>query len=254
MACSLGLRSSGADSEAALVHECAMTYRALFSERALLSATLPLVPCEPPIIDLSIANGGIGCVDAPSCLYPNNLSITCLQKRVHPGHTAALVLVPPATVGCRVIHASVLATLAALVKVSVELWLHGDTSVLQAAAILPAPANCLPVVYEPSLANGGVLICIPVPPSAPEGSCIMLSGAFVAGCAVALGDAPVPVSVGFNHAHASAGPLYAAAEAGDVPAVVRLLNDDASTEERGEVSVVFRQDLMSITSRFFAPA
>jgi hypothetical protein len=89
----------------------------------------------------------------------------------------------------------------------------------------------LPVDYEPSVTHGGVLISAAVPASAPEGSRVVISRAFVAGCDMALGEAPLQVIVGFNHAPETEGPVYIAAEAGDVAAVKSALEGGASTEE-----------------------
>jgi hypothetical protein len=44
----------------------------------------------------------------------------------------------------------------------------------------------------------------------------------------------------YNHAPAPAGPVYAAAQAGDVPALMRLLDGGASTEEKNGVSGTVR--------------
>jgi hypothetical protein len=120
----------------------------------------------------------------------------------------------------------VIATLAAITQVAAELE--------QPDALGVTPAQ-LPVAYEVSLTLGGVLISVPVPASAPEGSCVVISNASVTGCDVALGKAPPQVAVGINHAPAPAGPVLAAAETGDVPALTRLLGEDASTEEKSAV-------------------
>jgi hypothetical protein len=100
----------------------------------------------------------------------------------------------------------------------------------------PVTIRLLPATFEPSVIHGGVLITVPVPVSAPEGSRVVLSRVSIAGCDVALGEAPLQVIVGFNHAPAPHGPVTAAAEAGDAPALMRLLDGGASTEEKDEAS------------------
>ena len=47
---------------------------------------------------------------------------------------------------------------------------------------------------------------------------------------------PVTLQVGYNHAPAPEGAVYAAAEAGDVPALQAALDAGGSTEEADEVS------------------
>jgi hypothetical protein len=114
--------------------------------------------------------------------------------------------------------------LTALVQVSAQLQQPGDLGV---------PPAQLPAAYEVSIAHGGVLMSVPVPASAPEGSCVVISRVSIAGCDVALGEVPLEVIVGFNHAPAPEGPVIAAVEAGGVPALMRLLDGGASTEEKG---------------------
>jgi hypothetical protein len=209
------------------VDRCAHAFQALQSETQVHERTLPLAPTEPPCIDLVYTDGRFGVIEAPSCPPASSCSVSSLQKRVKAGRAAAFVLAPPADAIYGDSNASVITTLAALVQISVELQQPDDLGV---------PPAQLPADYEASIAHGGVRITLSVPASAPEGSRVVISRVSVAGCDVALGEAPLEVIVGFNHAPAPDGPVMAAAESGDVPALLRLLNGGASTEEKNAVS------------------
>jgi hypothetical protein len=209
------------------VDRCAHAFQALQSETKLHERTLPLAPSEPPFIALTCADGSVGVIDAPSCPPASSCSFYCLQKRVKAGRAAAFVLAPPADVIYGDLHAAVLATLTTLVQVSAELQQLDDLGV---------PPAQLPVACDLSTTHGGVLITVPVPSSALEGIRVVISRISVAGSDVALGEAPLEVIIGFNHAPTPEGPVRAATEAGDTPALTRLLQDGASTEEKGWVS------------------
>jgi hypothetical protein len=206
---------------------CAHSLQALQSEARLHERSLPLAPTEPPFVTLTCTGDTFGVIDAPSRPPASSCFPSCLQKRVKAGHAAGYILAAPADAIYGSLHAAVLATLADLVQVCAELQQPADLSV---------PPAQLPVACELSIAHAGVLITVPVPASAPEGSLVVISRVSVAGCDVALGEAPLVVTVGFNHARTAKGPVYAAAEAGDVPALMRLLDGGASTEEKDSVS------------------
>jgi hypothetical protein len=205
----------------------AHSLQALQSEAQYYERTLPLAPTEPPFIALTCDADRIGVIDAPSCPPASSCSLSSLQKRVMAGRTASFVLAPPADVISGDLRNAVLAKLADLVRVNGE---------LQQPVDLGVPPTQLPVAYtcKVSIEHGGVRISVPA--SAPEGSRVVISRASVAGCDVALGEAPLEVIVGFNHAPAPLGPVYAAVKAGNVPAMMRLLDGGASTEEKDAVS------------------
>jgi hypothetical protein len=226
-------REEGNDSSSSL-EACTSIFRALESELELDECVLPLAPCEPPVIVLARPGGAIGSVDAPDCPPASSLSITCLQKRVKAGNTAVFALAPSSEAGCSEAHAAVHATLASLVLVRIELQVLDNASSQRAAVMLPAPVQ-LPVICDPSATHGGVLIRVLVPASAPEGASVVIRCASVAGCTVPLGETPLQFTVGFSHAPARKGPVTAAAADGDVPALMRLLDGGASTEETDRV-------------------
>jgi hypothetical protein len=225
------------------------------SGRETYQRELPIAPVEPSDINLSWVETGLrGFVSVATCPPVSSLSITSLQKRVLPGRPVTLVLATRAgSANASGADTDILVALAltALVDATVELEPPEPPrrSLISALAkgmrtwwspAAPAPpaasARLLPVVYEPSVVHGSVLISVVVPASAPEGSRVVISRVSVSGCDVALGEAPLEVVIGFNHASEPEGPVMAAAEAGDAPALMRLLEGGASTEEKDEVS------------------
>jgi hypothetical protein len=226
MASRLGSALSGAIPGLLPVNRCVIALEALRSEAQHHEQSLPLAPTEPPFVVLTCDGDRVGDIFAPSYPPASSFSHSCLQKRVNAGHAAAFVLAPPADVFYGDLNATMLATLAALVQVSAELQQPADLCV--------APAQ-LPAAYEVLMAHGGVLVTVPFP-TAPEGSRVVISRISVAGCDVALGEAPLEVIVGFNHAPAPKGVVWDASAAGDAPALTRLLHGGASTEEKNDVS------------------
>jgi hypothetical protein len=227
MAARLGATVSGALHDHVPVDRCALALRALRSDAQLHEQSLPLAPTEPPFVVLTCDGDRVGDIIAPNCPPASSCLLSCLQKHVKAGRAAALALAPLADVIYDDLDAAALATLTSLVQVSAE---------LQQPDCLGVPPAKLAVTYEPSVAHGGVLLSVSAPSSAPEGSRVVIRRACVAGCDVALGEAPLEVVVGFNHAPAPEGPVYAASKAGDAPALVRLLDGGSSTEEKEAVS------------------
>jgi hypothetical protein len=227
MAHLLGHILRGANSDPLPVDRCAHVLQALQSETTLHERALPLAPSEPPCIVLMHTDGRLGVINAPSCPPASSCSVYSLQKRVKAARDSAFVLAPPACVLYGDSHDALLTTLATLVQISAELQQPDDLSV---------PPAQLPVAYELSCTRDGVLIAVPVAASTPEGSRVVISRASVAGCDVALGEAPLEVIVGFNHAPEAEGAVIDAAHRGDIPALMRLLDGGASTEAKDGVS------------------
>jgi hypothetical protein len=236
---------------------CARILGALLSERATHQRELPIATVEPPNITVSLVETALGRVSVATCPPASSLSITCIQKRVLPGRPVTLFLA--SRVGSAGgADADALAALAttALVEATVELALPeppcrspvialGERVRTWWSSEAPAPppvasVRLLPVTYEPSVIHGGVRITLSVPASAPEGSRVVISRVSVAGCVVALGEAPLEVTVGFNHAPALQGTVWDAVHRGDIPALMRLLDGGASTEETDWVSGTIR--------------
>jgi hypothetical protein len=213
---------------------------ALRSELALCLHELPLAPVEPPIVELIPTNRRTGLIVAPSCPPASCLSFTCLTKCVRPGNSAAFSLSARVTeddlapVVARTTLASVL-SIEAVLQHSADAAPRND-----AVAFRPPPSQLLPVTYAPSDAHGAVICSVAVPVTSPDGSHIVVLRASVAGCDVALDVAPLQVTVGYNHSPAPQGPMYAAAEAGSVMTLMRVLDSGGSTEEKDPVSGTIR--------------
>jgi hypothetical protein len=95
--------------------------------------------------------------------------------------------------------------------------------------------------------SGCVDLVVPVPSNAPNGSEVVLRRVSAADCDVTLpaDDAPVRVIVGFNHAPAPAGRVFAAAAAGNLPALTEALDDGCSTREMNAVSAANQKQKVS---------
>jgi hypothetical protein len=101
-------------------------------------------------------------------------------------------------------------------------------------------------------------IVIPIPADATEGSTIVLRRFSVAGSEMTLGEPPVQVIVGFNHEPAPLGRVYAAANAGDIPALTQSLDDGCSTMETDGVgvacSIACKDSLLPVSEAAIGPA
>jgi hypothetical protein len=207
----------------------ASTLLALQTERDILDSVLPLAPSEPPTVSLLATASGIGSVDEPSCPLARSLSILCVQLRVHAGHAAAFIMrAPPSKGPCGELHPAVFEAMAAVTRISAGVQDPSDTCPSRVS-----PAAVMPVIIEPSVADGGILISIP--DTAADGSRIVIQRASVAGCDLTLGEVPPHVNVGFNHAPATGMAVIELARSGDIPALIQLFNGGASTEEKNEV-------------------
>jgi hypothetical protein len=228
----------------------ARIFHELTLELGLCQRSLPLAPVETPFLTLSQTCSGVGRIDPPIFELSEGITVSCFQKRVCGGRAATFILAPSADVRIVTTALSVLVSLA-VVEVIAQ-------SPEAAAGIPDQPCSLqlLPVSYESSVIHGGLLVTVPVPESAPDGSRIVMLRASVAGRDVALGECPLEVVVGFNHAPAQAGPVFDAVHEYDIPALVRVLEGGASTEEKDDVRVrrlmpsrVIRQLLLSSTQR-----
>jgi hypothetical protein len=220
----------------ALSLECT---RILLSLQYQLTARLSFAPVEPPSVIFSPADFEVGRIEAPSC-PTTSLSISCVRKRVRLGHAAEFIIAPTAAIRS-VVDLGSLASVAL-----VDAYMHfPDAAATEpgfrpatAAAVSASPplhAKLLPVSYMPSAPHGGVLVRVPIPASTPDGTDVLIRRASVGGCDMALDGPHLRVSVGFNHALSPRGPVYEAADSGDAPTLLHLLDGGASTEELGSV-------------------
>jgi hypothetical protein len=209
--------------------ECARILQAVRSELKMNQQCLPVAAVELPSIVFLRADPGIGRIEAPFFPPAASLSFKPLRKRARSGQAADFVLAPSSDG----IHCSSSIVCDAL-ESAASVWASANVS--EAPVSREASSQHLSVMYEPSVPLGGVLVRIPVPFSTPDTSCITILRVSVAGCDVALCESPLQVRVGFNHAPAPEGRVWAAAHRGDVPILMRLLEGGASTEETDGVS------------------
>ena len=111
------------------------------------------------------------------------------------------------------------------------------------AVLSCAPRTHLAYTVTPSASDDCVDIqgVVHVPSDAPLGSQVVLRSVSVAGCALPLKGVQLCMTVGFNHMPAPKGPVSAAAEAGNVPALLAALDAGGSTAEREWVSECYKE-------------
>jgi hypothetical protein len=222
---------------------------ALRSARVEFRRSLPLGPVELPVVALSGKDWGSCCIEAPSCPIVQGVTLTRICKRVNPSRSAAeFVLSPLAPSDDSATDATTLksAALATLLEVDATVrHSAGATGTMlewtrtgDVGKATIGPALRLPVAYEPSVIHGGVLVSISIPPSAIDGSCVVIERASVAGVEMAVDESQVRVTLGFNHVPAPSGPVFAAVRNDDVRALLSALEDGASTEEADAVGCV----------------
>jgi hypothetical protein len=218
--------------------------------RSAVQSSLPLAPTEPPCIKFMYSEGPthlqMGEIIAPAFPPASSLTVTRLAKCVRSGRSASFVLCLSQA------DAAVLEVLSVLATVVASIQPATDSEVPCRGPVTPASAQLLPVSYEPSVnverfqpeVHNGVHISIPIPPTVPDGSRVVLHRVCVSGCDVAgLDGAALQVVVGFSHDTAPAGPVWDAAQSGDVSVLRRALENGASTEEADIVSLVRRGSL-----------
>jgi hypothetical protein len=171
---------------------------------------------------------GLGRVDASVSVLANDLAIHPLRKRVRPGGEIRFCITSRVRQEPDSCAAESFKGVARVVRAQVELVFGGLARTLDYSVALAACGKA---------PGDGVDLIASIPEDA-EGSEVVLRRVIMAGCGVALGEASMRVIVGFNHEPASEGRVYAAAQAGDIPALMQALDDSCSTEEANEVGAV----------------
>ncbi len=162
---------------------------------------------------------------APQSIAACDVTLTPENARVRAGAPAVFRLTSAGSIP----HEGVITALASCVEVLATLHISSaDGGVVDAQ---------VPVGIEASAELYCVLLIVAVPPSTPDGAFVIINNVWVAGCAVKIAELLSFVTIGFNHAPASAGAMYAAAAAGDVPGLIAALQSGESTEQRSGVSV-----------------
>lgn len=176
-----------------------------------------IAPCEGTAIVFAHSKD-VGQVIAEANLLASDLSVTLPAKRVGPRGHIVFRIVPP------------------ILLTGPSFDLAVTTSNLVLAHIVLNSCSDTPLAYrvEPSStvdALGCVDITAAIPDGSGTGDAVILCNLSIAGREVPLGDSPVQVIIGFNHAPSPVGLVTGPARAGNVPALVRALEDGGSTQE-----------------------
>jgi hypothetical protein len=184
------------------------------------------------------SSSSIGTVDTAESLSGCLVTVSCSSKNALPGRAAVFYasITCPAKIDATAVD--VLPVSGACVVSGTEFKLDSLARLLRVRVVLSSdPRTVLTYTVEPSAsAPGCVTISVPVPDGVALGSLVTLRSALAAECDVQLGESPLCMTVGYNHAPAPEGPVMAAAEAGNVPALRAALDANGSTEERNRVS------------------
>ncbi len=181
---------------------------------------------ETTFIEIQVSNSAssleLDGVLSPSCLSARDVEIIPSASRVLAGQAAVFTLVQIGANPQLKHHASVLTALASVTQVAATMHIAGADCAVQ-----------MPVDIEASVTLGCVLLIVTLPPGTPDGTIVAIGRVWVAGCVVGLNDLSSNITVGFNHAPASEGCVFEAAEHGDECGLVAALQNGGSTEEAG---------------------
>ncbi len=158
---------------------------------------------------------------SPRSISANEVALTSVEACVRAGTPAVFHVTP---ISSALLQKCVLTALASGMEVIATLRIASPFDEQLSVDITAAVAlNC-------------VLVSVAVPPRTPDGSLVIINNVWVAGCAVTLNEQSSFVTIGYNHAPASEGAVYAAAAAGDVPGLITAIHKGESTEQKDAVS------------------
>ncbi len=158
---------------------------------------------------------------APRSISAHDVTLTPAGAHVRPGTPAVFHVAP---ISSAQLQESVLRTLASGMEVIATLRIASPVD------------EQVPVDIKAAVAVNCVLLMVAVPLGTPDGSLLIINNVWVAGCAVLLNERLSCVTIGFNHAPASVGAVYAAAAAGNVPGLIVAIHKGESTEQKENVS------------------
>ena len=192
---------------------------------AALASTLPVSPLDTPELGVE------------PCLSPSS-AIEARLNSLSVGSSIVVCRVPPRT------HEPLEVELASIGPTSLASGPTGIASCLSTHARLcvsfettngQSPSlDSVPVFVRPS--NGGwVARALIRPATWADATSITVASFSFAGRSLPCDCLPVTLRVGYNHAPAPAGAVYAAAKAGDVAALQAALDAGGSTEEADKV-------------------
>jgi hypothetical protein len=197
---------------------------------SLMSSNVSLDFFESDYIGFTSTTGSedLGKVDASVSITADDLVIHRLSKRVQAGADVRFRIAARVRQQPEPCTAESFRGVVRVLQTEIELVFGGLATALQCchscATCDESPAGCVDLVVS-------------VPEDAALGSEVILRRVSVAGCDVSQDEALVRVIVGFNHEPAPAGRVFAAAQAGDIPALTQALDNGCSTQEANEVSV-----------------
>jgi hypothetical protein len=210
---------------------CSRLGRGLCAEVAAFDSLLPTCPVEPIWIRFHNGRGShIGNVDVSEGVPAALLALAPLHaNRIARGRPAVFRLVLHDSTDNVV--AGALPGIVAGMRVWVFAQLEHPENCSGTEAQLTGP---LPFTCEHSTTDDGsgcIRISVPAPASSAPLMFFVLRVVTVGGSEVPLDAAHSVVTAGFEHAHASPGPLLQAAKTGDTATLRRLLQSGGSTEE-----------------------
>jgi hypothetical protein len=158
---------------------------------------------------------------APRSISAHDVALTPAAARVRAGTPAVFHVAPIST---------------ALLRECVLTALASGMEVIATLRIASPVDEELSVDVKTAVLRNCVLVTVAVPFGTPDGSLVIINKVWVAGFAVLLNVQLSCVTIGFNHAPASEGAVYAAAAVGDVPGLFLAIHKGESTEQKDTVS------------------
>jgi hypothetical protein len=195
---------------------------------SLLSTNVTLDYFESNDVGFTSGSQDLGRMDASVSVAAHDLVARPLRKRVQAGAEARFRITPRVHQESASCAAASIEGIARVVRAEFVLIVDGHARTLAFSVVLAASGETQ---------VGSVDLVVAVPHDTALGSEVALHRVMVACCDVPLGEAPVSI-VGFNHEPAPAGRVYAAARAGDIPALTQALDDGCSTQEEDAVGAV----------------
>ena len=194
----------------------------LAGEVAALSSSLPAGPLEIPLLDMESFESSTSIIEA--ILVCPSLSKISLAR------------VPSVVLAERPLDFDLSGIERPLGSLAAASIAHGISSNARLQVVLKAcdVRTCFPLIVRPS-ASGWVARALVSPATLASETFITVESLTLAGHLLPSDCLPTVLRVGYNHAHAHAGAVLAAAKEGDSAALKLALGAGGSTEEADEV-------------------
>ena len=195
------------------------------SSIAGLVSSLPVGPLEFSALAMEPCHSATSAIESRLFSpYPSSLSLKEVPARVHADRPVELEL---ADVGLGA---------GAGASVDIASWISAHTCLAIAVEVPGQPRGEVSVLVNARPSGGSWIARALVRPSAwANAASVTVVSLSLAGRPLPCDCLPATLQVGYNHAPAPAGAVYAAARAGDVPALRAALDAGGSTEEADEV-------------------